>query len=152
MSNTEVSMETVQAMLQGSRNLDRMKSDIRSLVMSLVGLAWHVKFTSTCIRFALGCECGFSEACGGKLLWHLVGYELEGKKRMFEIECILEKRNTKITIFSSRDSEIEMNYHLIQSVHQSLPSLVNMVISGLPGMREELGVLLKASEVKFATC
>jgi len=151
--NTEVKVdaEMVERLLHGSRNLDRMKADIRSLVESLIGLVWLTKSKSLWLTCTLRFECGFIfiNECDNELSWRVQGFKLEGERVGIEIECVLSKEGSEVKIYSSRNSKINMGCHLIQPVYESLPVLVNGLITGFPGIREKMEILFRASMVKF---
>ena len=146
-------IEIAKQLIKGSRNIDRMRSEIEQLVKMLIG---YVRQTSGGRKVSLFCE-QESDSPSGMCKWYVHGI-VGGKpeEETLLVDCRVHDKHTgnMVLAFTSSDRfassdkkkpEVKLSVEDVQAVHESLSTLVECLLCRLPSLSEKWEPLLRAS-------
>ena len=141
-----MNIKIAQQLLNGSRNIDRMRIEVHQIVKMVVGLA--CKFDGTHRHIKLN-----ETFVSGSHKWEVIGetYSWDPKPDKIIVKCLQKvAMGGYELVYSSRDGEIcEIYFHTetVQSVYENLHVFVNGMLSVVPELADKLKPLINASSV-----
>lgn len=129
-------IETVQRLIQGSRNLNRMKEEIQLVIGMIIELIPEITKVG-CGDFAFG-----TETCR----WEVKSESRPG--RHFMIRCLLQRGHIVELGYSSQ-REVPFYAKYVQRVYEELPVLVGEMFREYPELEIKLLYLINASYATF---
>lgn len=142
MNNEEITA----ALLNGSRNLDRMKSEIDQTVRMLIGFAKKCSpGLSKAVRFSQEYDMFKWEVFGE------VGHGMNPSLNHLDVCCLLKFKGGWTMGWDTKNPHLDPTSHKVKAVYEALPKLVEVLISEFPEIQERWAHLIEASEVVFRT-
>ncbi|MFA5000849.1 MAG: hypothetical protein WC531_01310 [Candidatus Paceibacterota bacterium] len=132
-----VNGETIQKLLEGSRNIDRMRAEVNAVVRMVLGLIdeWDDKRDG-----AVGRSSGVEGVC-----WSY--YPKEGT---WVVDCSCSTNMGRGYIVNKRHpNDYTIPIGLVQRVHSSLPVFLKFMLGQFPDLLEKIKPLLEAAEVQL---
>jgi len=139
-------MNTAARLLLGSRNIDRMRSEITATVAMILGLlekredctlseTFNEEFSFTGgMWLAKG---GIRRSIGGNVIDSNVC-----------VECWLRHTGVRLE-YSSQKGGVQLHVGSVQDVYEALPSFIEGMQRVRPDLENKLRLFLRASDVKF---
>ncbi|HRZ30597.1 MAG TPA: hypothetical protein P5274_02965 [Candidatus Paceibacterota bacterium] len=138
----DIDMATVQSILQGSRNIDRMRVEISQIISMLIGMVDpHQRrlFLENDAPPQIASE--VVEVEGKQCFWNILARNDEGCLGVrFVFDC-----NRVVYFFEGQWT----NPKYVELVYSQLPKLLELFVRTFPSLVERLEPFIKASEVKF---
>ncbi len=138
-------MKAVQQILQGSKNIDRMRKEIRTFLLMIVGLIDKEDFEKWTDYGTIARPAGNTKENPFCCWWIIGSYQNTRPTFRCQIEgCgdICGKEH-----FDYGKEEIPAEF--VQQVYGSLPFLLKTMVETFPKLREKVQLFLKATEVQF---
>lgn len=145
-----VSMNIAQQLVYGSRNIDKMKVEVREAVLILMGLLKTAP--GPCSVLVINEKYQFPTTVWKinariNLVNDIEG--LFGSKNKFVVECYLKLGGQLITVFSlSSSKNLYFPTDSTQDVYESLPSFVETMYNDY-GLKNRGAALIKAAQVQM---
>jgi hypothetical protein len=143
--NTLVDAQTVENIINGSRNIDEMRKRINETIKLVKGLTkfcdggLHDKPYEKGLQFS-----------NGIITWHIVwggSYSLQFNPKGYFVTCG-HSLGSAMPLYDDTRSD-KPNYNYVQIVYENLHVFVDGMIKAFPEIEENLKPILKASKVKL---
>lgn len=132
---------TVASLIQGSNNIDQMRSEIDRIVSMVIGMALHCPFqqleqVSKTFRF------------GFLYRWDVVGHMANGR---LSAKCFIKDHHhpNMTMIYSTVPRELPLRKEDIKSVYEGLQVFVDGMLEEFHGLADKLAPIVEASKVTF---
>ena len=138
-----MNIKIAQQLLNGSRNIDRMRIEVHQIVKMVVGLACKFDGTHRPIKL-------YENFGSGSHKWEVTGETYSWDPRP---DKIIVKCRQKVAmggyrlVYSSHDGEIYFRTETVQPVYENLHLFVNGMLSAVPELADKLKPLINASSV-----